>query len=236
MRQKIASIAQKLRLPSICALCHQYHAEQHAICLPCYQLLIPIGPACTHCALPLPDRHTPLCGHCCKKKPAIDQTIAAYQFVEPLRSLLHEFKYHEGLYLSSLFASMIVDAISNMADRPQCLIPIPMHPKRLRQRGFNQAAEIAKKLGRALQLPYDMSHCKKIINTPPQAFLNAKQRRHNLQKAFSSNPLPYQHVALVDDLLTTGSTANELAKVLKNQGVERVDVWCCARVVETHPK
>ena len=229
MRQKKTSISQWLRLPSICALCNQYHRDYHAICHACSTLLVPIGPACYHCALPLPDSDFWLCGHCSKKKPAHDQVIAAYHFEEPLRSLLHEFKYHEGLYLCSFLATLIANAIPSAAYKTQCLIPVPLHPTRLRQRGFNQAAELAKYLGHQLKLPYDLVICKKTINTVPQAGLNANQRQRNLQGAFHVTPLPYQHVTLIDDLFTTGSTVHELAKTLKKQGVERVDVWCCAR-------
>lgn len=230
MRHKIASIAQRLRLPAICALCNQYHHGRSAICTECQLHLIPVGPACYHCALPLPEGDFLVCGHCCKKKPYIDQAIAAYRFEEPLRTLLHEFKYHEGLYLCSFLTTLIVNALPEEATKTQCLIPVPMHPKRLQQRGFNQAAELTKQLGRLLKLPYDLTHCKKILNTAPQASLNAEQRQKNLRHAFHADPLPYQHITLVDDLLTTGSTVNELAKQLKKQGVNRVDVWCCARV------
>lgn len=231
MRHKIASITQRLRLPSICTLCNQYHHEHLAVCAKCYHHIPLVGPACYHCALPLPDGDFLICGHCCKKKPFVDQAIAAYRFEEPLRTLLHEFKYHEGLYLCSFLATLILNAIPPAAHNTQCLIPVPMHPKRLRQRGFNQAAEITKQLAQRLKLPYDLSNCKKIINTVPQASLNAEQRRKNLQQAFHTPALPYQHVTLVDDLLTTGSTVNELANMLKKQGVTRVDVWCCARVI-----
>ena len=230
MRHRMVSISQWFQLPSICALCNQYHRGRLAVCAECLELLTPIGPACYHCALPLPDDDFLVCGHCCKKKPYFHHVIAAYRFEEPLRTLLHEFKYHDGLYLSSFLATLILNAIPTDAAKTQCLIPVPMHPKRLRQRGFNHAAELAKQLGRALKLPYKLSQCKKIINTVPQVSLNERQRQQNLRNAFLAEPLPYQHVTLIDDLLTTGSTANELAKILKKQGVARVDVWCCARV------
>ena len=230
MRHKMASISQRLRLPAICSLCNQYHRGRLAICVECLQHIKPIGPACYHCASPLPEGDFLICGHCCKNKPYVDQVIAAYHFEEPLRTLLHEFKYHEGLYLCSFLATLIANAIPPAAKNTQCLIPVPMHPKRLCQRGFNQAAELTKQLGHSLKLPYDLSLCKKITNTAPQASLNADQRRKNLQNAFSAGLLPYQHVTIVDDLLTTGSTVNELAKILKKQGVVQVDVWCCARV------
>jgi ComF family protein len=223
------SISQRLRLSAICALCNQYHSGSLAVCEPCHSYLAPNGPACCHCALELPDDAFLICGHCCKKKPAIDQAIAACRFEEPLRSLLHDFKYHEGLYLSSFLANLIVNALPPSLDKTQCLIPVPMHPKRLRQRGFNQAAELAKQLSRMLSIPYSLYDCIKTLNTLPQASLNAEQRRKNLTHAFDSAPIPYEHVTLIDDLVTTGSTVNEIARVLKKNGVTRVDVWCCAR-------
>ncbi len=230
MRHKINSIAQKLRLPAICGLCNQYYRSPLAICNECLALITPLGPACRQCAMPLPDDNHLLCGHCCQKKPWIDTVITAWRYEEPLRSLLHEFKYREGLHLVTLLSTLMMHALPAGGYTTECLVPVPMHPKRLRQRGFNQAAELTKHLGRRLAVPYELTLCKKIINTTPQAGLNAAERRRNLQRVFQANPGNYRHITLVDDLLTTGSTANELARVLKQHGVERVDLWCCARV------
>lgn len=230
MRHKIASIAQMLRLPAICGLCNQYHTGKLAICNECTALLTPLGPACCYCAHPLPDPTFLVCGHCCRKKPDLDTVITAYRFEEPLRTLLHEFKYHKGLYLSTCLTTLMLDALPNEHYDTECLIPVPMHPKRLANRGFNQAAVLAKQLSRRLNVPYDPSCCQKILNTAPQAGLNAQERKKNLRHAFLAKCRAYQHVTLIDDLLTTGSTANELARVLKRQGVRRVDLWCCARV------
>lgn len=229
MRYKIASIAQTFRLPSICSLCNQYHTNKFAICTPCHTLLSPLGPACRHCAVPLPDAKFPVCGLCLRHKPDVDQVLTAYRFEEPLRTLLHEFKYRQGLYLSSFITQLMLDAIDVSLYKTQCLIPVPMHPLRIRQRGFNQAAELAKNLGRKLNLPFDLSGCQKVMNTEPQAGLNAMQRRKNINNTFKADRQHHQHVTLIDDLLTTGSTANELARVLKNNGVAQVDLWCCAR-------
>ncbi len=159
----------------------------------------------------------------------MDRIFTDYRFEEPLRGLLHEFKYREGLYLSSFLASLIAHSVSKEALNTQCLIPIPLHTKRLQQRGFNQAALLTKHLSNTFGIPYQLSLCKKIQHTPPQAGLTAEHRRLNLKKAFHVPPMPYQHITLVDDLLTTGSTAHALASLLKQQGVIRVDVWCCAK-------
>lgn len=230
MRRKIASITQLFRLPAICSLCQQYHTSRLAICTECDALLTPLGPACRYCAEPLPDSSFLVCGRCIQKKPAIDAVLTAYRFEEPLRTLLHAFKYREGLHLLSYLATRMEDALPTHPYPTECLIPVPMHPKRLRQRGFNQAAELAKYLSRRLNIACPISLCQKRINTAPQAQLTAHARRKNLAHAFIAKPSHYQHVTLIDDLLTTGSTANELARVLKQQGVARVDLWCCARV------
>jgi ComF family protein len=231
MRQKIIRITQRLRLPSVCVICQQYHREPFAVCGLCTSLFKPIGPSCRYCALPLPDEKFLVCGFCSKERPAFDCTITAYRFEEPLRTLLHEFKYHEALYLRTLLAKLMLDALPQLATSTQCLVPVPLHPKRLRQRGFNQAAELAKLLARKLKIPCELNLCKKVIHTVPQVSLNSKQREQNLRHAFQSKPTHYQHITLVDDLMTTGSTASELARALKQQGVGRVDFWCCGRAI-----
>lgn len=243
MFNKIASISHILRshsittgklvynqyLPSLCALCKQYHRNQHAICTTCYALFIPLGPACHYCAIPMADKQSLICGACCVNKPEVNRVVASYQFEEPLRTLLHTFKYHQGLYLTSLFTDLMLKKFE--PNDTQCLIPIPMHPKRLQQRGFNQAVILAKQLSKRLGLPCEINICKKIINTQPQAGLSKHLRASNLINAFTAKPLTYQHVTLVDDLFTTGNTANEIARTLKRRGVAHVDVWCCARTV-----
>ncbi|RUR10212.1 ComF family protein [Legionella septentrionalis] len=230
--QKRKSITQILRLPSICTLCNHYHYGAFAVCNDCIKLLQPIKQACQLCALPLQGEDTFLiCGYCCKQKPYFDEAVAAYHFEEPLRTLLHEFKYREGLYLATLFTELMLEKIPRRMTDSQCLLPVPMSTARLRMRGFNQAVELTKRLSKRLQIPYKLDLCRKIKETAAQASLNSKQRQKNIRGAFMVKAIQYKHVTLVDDLLTTGSTANELARALKKQGVEQVDVWCCARAV-----
>ncbi|KTD73950.1 competence protein ComF [Legionella tucsonensis] len=190
-----------------------------------------LGPACRYCAYPLPDTHLLVCGRCIKKTPYFDRAFINYVYEEPLRKLLHQFKYHDGLYLGSFLSQLICHSLPKNETMPQCLIPVPMHPQRIKSRGFNQAAVLVRLLAKKLQLPYDLTSCQKILNTEPQASLDGEQRKKNLHHAFKAKKIPWHHVAIVDDLLTTGSTANELAFTLKNSGVKQVDVWCCARTV-----
>ncbi|ARB92218.1 amidophosphoribosyltransferase [Legionella longbeachae] len=193
-----------------------------------------LGPGCHHCAYPLPDTQFLVCGHCIKNPPSFDRAFIKYTFEEPLRTLLHQFKYHNGLYLTSFLSYLIFKSLSSQVEMPQCLIPVPMHPQRIKRRGFNQAAILARSLAKKFKLPCDLFSCQKTLNTKPQAGLDEKQRKINLRSAFVTHQLPYQHVAIIDDLLTTGNTANELAYTLKKSGVKQVDVWCCARTIEKH--
>jgi len=190
---------------------------------------MPLGPACRHCATPLFETHLRVCGHCSQKKPHLDHVFAAYRFEEPLRTLLHDFKYRESLHLSKFFASLMQASFIDDIYQTECLIPVPSHKKRLRTRGFNHAVILAKYLAKKIQRPCLTSHIQKIIDSPSQAKLDAPARRRNIKNTFEIQKPPYKHVTLIDDLITTGSTANELAFQLKAQGVERVDLWCIAK-------
>lgn len=189
-----------------------------------------LGLTCQHCATPLADSGSLICGGCIKNPPQFTQAFVAYKFEEPLRGLLHQFKYHNGLYLHSFLSHLMLSGLPS-SNLPQCLIPVPMHAQKIKQRGFNHAAVLTRDLAKKLNLPYDLTSCQKTLNTAPQASLDKEQRQKNLRNAFNSKKLPFQHIALIDDLLTTGSTANELALTLKKAGVEQVDLWCCARAV-----
>lgn len=229
MREKLRSIARSIRLPSICVLCNQFHCNISAVCMPCIELMPLLGYTCKHCAYPLFDGDYLVCGQCIKNTPHFDKTITAYRFEEPLRSLLHQFKYQQKLYLTSFLSQLIINAWEEERIKPQCLIPMPMHPQKIKTRGFNQTVLLTRTLAKKLEIPMDLSSCQKVINTIPQAQLDGEDRPHNIRGAFHVSAMPYQHVALIDDLLTTGSTANELAITVKKTGVERVDLWCCAR-------
>ncbi|WP_131781298.1 ComF family protein [Legionella gresilensis] len=229
MLHKLASIPRILRLTAVCVLCNQYHHEQLAICNPCLKLFIPLKYACSICRVALPSDCILQCGYCSKQKPTYDQVLTAYAFEEPLRTLIHQFKYYKALYLSTLLVKFMLDALPSQTYRPDCFIPIPLHPKRLYNRGFNQSVILAKLLSKYLNIPIDLTLLHKIINTPPQATLSRKQRHQNLKASFIAKSNRYQHVTIIDDLITTGNTANEVAKLLKKQHVQRVDVWCIAR-------
>jgi ComF family protein len=116
---------------------------------------------------------------------------------------------------------------------PDQLIPVPLHADRLRERGFNQAVELARPIARHFGLPLNLKGVRRVLPTPPQSDLSRKQRLKNIRGAFEvvqgiAQPVS-GHVVIIDDVMTTGSTADELAKVLRRAGAERVEVWVCAR-------
>ncbi|MDF1678647.1 MAG: ComF family protein [Legionellaceae bacterium] len=226
---KTSSIPHEWHLRTPCNLCLQNHTARTSLCYFCESLLIPLGAACRQCATPLPDTNLTLCGQCIKHPPPIDVVVAPYRFEEPLRTLLHLFKYHEALHLSHFLAEKIRAAAAPITKAKTCLIPVPLHPKKLQKRGFNQAAVLTQHLSKTCGLPALLHHIKKIKNTPPQAALEAKSRQKNIKDSFNVPSIPYSHVILVDDLITTGSTANELARALKLKGVKTVHVWCIAK-------
>ncbi|KTC74301.1 competence protein ComF [Legionella birminghamensis] len=227
---KWKNIWQQFKLPAVCKLCSQYHEQNQAICRSCITFFKKIEAACRICKMPI-GKQFDLCGSCIKKKPQFDQIFTVYRYEEPLRSLIHEFKYREAFYLLPVLVRLLLDALPPALEKPDCIIPVPLYFKKLRQRGFNQSALLSREIARHLEVPYDFSICHKIKNTSPQAQLNRKQRQSNLNHSFSVQANTYRHVMLIDDLLTTGSTVNELSKGLKRKGVQRVDVLCCARTI-----
>lgn len=230
MLRQLKIISRKIQIPAICNLCSQYHYSSFSICEFCRSSLIPIGSKCEICALPIPMGDTMTCGKCLKKRPIFDKIFVNYTYEEPLRTILHEFKYKEGLYLSSFLADLMIQNFVNDLTDSECLIPVPLHYAKLKTRGFNQAALLSRNLAKFLKIPAELNYCQKIYNTKSQAGLTLKERHKNLKNAFQlTKPINYKKIILIDDLITSGSTVNELAKLFKQNGVQKVFVWCVAR-------
>ena len=232
LRQKVDSALAALGtvlLPPRCLLCAEPGHDGHDLCAACAASLNPGYSACAQCALPLPQP-APACGRCLRQPPPYTHTIAAGLYQFPLDRLLPRFKFHADLAAGRELARLLLAAVRT-ADPPQAVIPVPLHPQRLRQRSYNQALELARPLSRALALPLRVDLLHRIRATPPQSELDAAARRRNVRGAFAINadaPLP-EHVALIDDVMTTGATVSECARVLRQAGVARVDLWLVAR-------
>ena len=224
-----------LIFPPRCLLCNQPGCDGLDLCAECREKLPWNTSACCCCAIPLAQNvyheETPvLCGRCQQKRPAFDEVISLFRYEADAINMIHLLKFNQQLAYARLLGMLLVDRVKQQAPLPACLLPVPLHNTRLRARGFNQSTEIARVLSRALALPILLDPVVRVRKTGSQSGLHAQQRRQNIKGAFEIvGEIPFRHVAIIDDVVTTGSTANELARVLKKAGVERVDVYCIAR-------
>ena len=217
-------------LVSRCLVCAEQGRNGVDLCGFCLESLPWLTSACLRCALPL-GVGGDLCGDCLRRPPPQAATVAAFVYRAPLDRLLPRAKFHGDLAAMRLLSSLMCERLLDAA-RPDALIPIPLHRGRLRRRGYDQALELARPLARRLGLPLRDDVLRRARATSAQSRLDASARRRNLRGAFEVRahvPLP-AHVALVDDVMTTGATARSAAMALMRAGVARVDVWVCARV------
>lgn len=202
------------------------------ICECCYLRLPRNKLCCYRCAeiFTAPIATPTLCGRCLSEPPAFDETYAPFIHHDEIRHLISGLKFGSRFKNARLLGNLLAEHIQKMAEIPECIIPVPLHHTRYRERGFNQALEIARTVSKKINTPIDYSSCIRAKETPHQTGLSAKKRQQNLRRVFLvKKPLPFDHVAIMDDVMTTGSTVNELASELKRHGVNRVDVWVCAR-------
>lgn len=226
------TIIQNYLLPPTCILCGNPGFNSLDICETCHVRLPRNNVCCYRCAeiFASPILAPTLCGRCLTEIPAFDETYAPFIHQEEIRHLITGLKFGAQFKNARLLGSLLAEHLQKTAEKPDCIIPVPLHSSRYHQRGFNQALEIARTVSLTLQIPIDFTSCLRHKDTPHQTGLSAKKRRQNLRRAFSvRKPIHAHHVAILDDVMTTGSTANALATELKRVGVSRVDVWVCAR-------
>lgn len=171
------------------------------------------------------------CGDCLLRPSALTHTRAVFVYGFPLDRLVPRFKFHRDLAAGRLMADLMAGPLAS-APRPDAIVPVPLHPHRMRQRGYDQALELARPLASALAQPMRSDLLRRVRATAPQSELDAGQRQRNVARAFQVAPytaLP-GHIALIDDVMTTGATLQAAARVLRGAGVMRVDAWVCARV------
>ena len=228
----LARLPERL-LPARCLVCAEPVDDGLDLCQACRGTLPSEPHACHRCALPLPPLPLPaagLCGRCLRRPPPLDAARAAFVYGPPLDHLLLRYKFHHDLSAGRLLARLTAHAMAG-CERPQALVPVPLHPRRLRQRGYDQALELARPLARILHLPLQAGLLQRVRPTLAQSELDADARMANLRGAFQARGrgAPPAHVALVDDVMTTGATLHAAAQALRRAGVARVDAWVCAR-------
>ena len=217
-----------------CRLCGADSAHA-TLCAGCRSDLPYNRRACPLCAEPLESLG--VCPGCLRAPPVFQRCLAPLLYQAPVDTLIHDLKFRGQLAMAPLLAEYLLEALQQRRQAlPQCLVPVPLHPRRLARRGFNQALEICRPLGKALRIPI-LSRCYRRLPGPPQASLPAARRGRNVSRAFQPLRSPdYRHIAIVDDVLTTGSTANALAAALYADGARYVEVWVPARAPSpTHP-
>lgn len=228
-------------LPQSCALCGD--AGDGAVCAGCVAQVFGAAPArCPRCANPLPGSgltfgHAPgskLCGACLANMPAFDCTVVAADYALPVDQLVLQLKFGHRLALAPLCARLLHQAVLRDTGfvRPALLCPVPLGPQRLRTRGYNQALEIARPLARLLAVPLAPRLLARVRDTAAQSSVAPAQRRQNIAGAFAVRDAALvagRHIGIVDDVMTSGSTLNELAAMLKRHGATRVSNLVFAR-------
>ena len=171
------------------------------------------------------------CGDCLRQPPSLTQVHAVFVYGFPVDRLVPRFKFHRDLAAGRLMADLMIGVLGS-APRPDALVPLPLHAHRLRERGYDQALELARPLAAALALPLRTDLLQRVRSTAPQSELDAGQRHRNVASAFAvpARAAMPAHIALVDDVMTTGATLDAAARALLRGGAKRVDAWVCARV------
>jgi ComF family protein len=214
---------------SPCALCLGA-AGHDRVCADCDRALPRPSAACPRCALPLPTRE--LCGRCLRHPPAFDATACAFEYRFPVDRLVQRFKFAGDLAIGRWLGGCLARAVAD-EERPDLLVAAPLSRARLAERGFNQAVVLARLVGARHCRPVDLGLVRKVRETPPQQGLARAERHANLRDAFHvRGQVRGAHVAIVDDVMTTGATAEALACALRAAGARRVDAWVLARTPE----
>ncbi|ANB19641.1 ComF family protein [Dokdonella koreensis] len=225
-----ARLLRRILVPR-CLLCGDAGADGRDLCNGCRADMPANTVRCARCALPLPMA-APHCGACIRRPPPFTAAWAAFRYAHPLDLLETRFKFGGDLAAGRVLADLMIERTRlDPPARPDALLCVPLHTGRLRRRGYNQALELARPLARALDLPLLHDALVRTRATSAQTGLEAPARRRNLRGALALRAgiaLP-AHVAVLDDVMTTGATLGECARVLAAAGVARVDAWALAR-------
>jgi len=234
-KRETASFLQRLLdkiYPHHCILCSS-DSTHLDLCEGCQANLPRNQNACLRCAHPLETSHIQtrlICAHCLKSPLVIDHSIVPFLYQNPISFMVKQLKFHNQLAYAPLIAHLISQALQQEENLPQLIIPVPLHSKRLQQRGFNQSQQIAEHIAKQLNLNCRYDLVTRHKNTTSQTELNTALRQQNIKGAFRViKPIGAKRVAIVDDVMTSGATANELAITLKQAGIEEVQLWAFAR-------
>lgn len=228
---RLKSIQQWL-FPGICLLCSERVATSKEFCDACENSLPRLYNGCEQCAVPLAEagaiQHR--CGACQKRPPAFRRALAPFVYAAPIDRLIQDLKYQQRLQTARLLGARLADYVTSRDPEIDVIVPVPLHAKRLRERGYNQSLEIARPVAEQLGVRLDYQSVQRTRATPPQASLPPKARQRNVRNAFKvTGSFKGARVAVLDDVMTTGHTVNAFATCLKKTGAKSVEVWVVAR-------
>lgn len=225
------SALERLFLPPTCLLCGTGGMVGLDLCAGCASDLPLNLEACPRCAVALPAGRSGSCEHCRAQSPAFDRAFVPFRYQPPVDFLITRLKFGGRLAHARLLGELFATALAGRGDPPpDCIVPVPLHPRRLRERGFNQALELARGVARRFQIPLLPNGLRRVRYTLPQVQLNAHQRQTNPLGAFALGaPLPGTRLALMDDVVTTASTVGECARVLRAGGATDIEIWAIGR-------
>jgi len=217
--------------PQSCVLCGR-DSSPSALCPRCrHDLPRLAGPCCRQCGLPLSaGTQSIICGQCLQQPPSYDRVISALAYASPVAELVTGLKFQQRIPLARILGELLAERVRAAGHNCQAILPVPLHPQRVRERGFNQALELARPLARELDLPLLTHEVSRRRHTAAQSAQSPQHKHRNVRGAFVLQHAPVQHrVALLDDVMTSGHTANEIAGLLRRAGVNHIEVWCVAR-------
>lgn len=217
--------------PAVCRLCGSTGFQGIDLCTACQSDLPLLKNGCRRCAVPLPPGLVGVCGSCQAREPSFDTCYSPYRYGPPLDYLIKRLKFHQDLAVAELLGSLFSQFLHNAAiEQPDVILPVPLHARRLAERGFNQSLEIGRVISRTLVCPVNYKLARRVRETEPQSLLPAGRRSENIRGAFAvPAQIHSKHIAILDDVMTSGATVNELARVLRKAGAKKVDVWVLAR-------
>jgi ComF family protein len=234
------SCLQSLLMPTRCVLCHGPGVSPLLdLCAGCFDDLPALQAGCRICARPVTDAGM-TCGQCQKTRPPFDRVVAPYRYAWPMDKMIQQFKFSGNLTMGRVLGTLLALHLQSggiaageewqSSGNSIVVVPVPLHRRRLRERGFNQANELGRSMGRVIPINLCPDLCERVRDTPAQSGKKSADRVANVRQAFALrvDKAPDQLI-LLDDVMTTGSTCAELATTFRMRGTRTVIVWCLAR-------
>lgn len=232
MYKRMLSIAQQWIFPPRCPQCKSLIHPDDALCEPCTMNLNVLRSYCYRCGIAPTEGE--YCGQCATKPPPFQRFVGHYLYEKSLKEMIYDYKYRKQLHWANTLAKLLLSTLADDYDGinyPTAIIPVPAHTKKIRQRGFNPTLEICRFMSKKTNIPLIYQPVKRHRLGEAQSTLALSQRTSNVRGAFSVTGNIPSHVAIFDDVMTSGATVTELARTLRRHGAKKIDLWILARTL-----